>query len=109
MIIHGEQDSRVPMLHSDLISDSQAVWRDFSDDGIVNNSVNGSRSIKNIKFTNAYEVEKTETLYPGFTERKLIVKGLGHAWGGGKPVSVNFDPKAPSSNQFILDFFGLLK
>ena len=107
MIIHGKEDSRVPSFHSDLISESQEVWRDYLDDGRRNSSVRPQTKTSNIRSASGYSVERTDKLYPGFLETKIMVKGLGHAWGGGKPISVNFDPKAPSSNQFILDFFDL--
>jgi poly(hydroxyalkanoate) depolymerase family esterase len=109
LIIHGREDSRVPSLHSELISKSQAVWRDYLDDGKDNNSVRGVVKSETISLPGTYSVEQTDIKYPGFHERMLMIKGLGHAWGGGKPVSVNFDPKAPSSNQFILDYFELIK
>ena len=109
LIIHGEQDSRVPPLHSELISEAQAVWRDYLDDGRRNDSASGIQKRKISRSLNGYEVEQTDTLYPRFSERRIMIKNLGHAWGGGKPVSVNFDPKAPSSNGFILDYFQLLK
>lgn len=107
LIIHGQDDSRVMAFHSALIKDSQAVWRDYLDDGQYNDSVMGQSQLKITRFGTRYEIEQTDTTYPGFTERLVLIKGLGHAWGGGKPVSVNFDPKAPSSNKFILDFFSL--
>jgi poly(hydroxyalkanoate) depolymerase family esterase len=109
MIIHGEEDSRVPALHANLISKSQAVWRDYMDDGKRNNSVTVTTKNSSLIFPNGYEVEVTELQYPNFLEKKLMIKGLGHAWGGGKPITVNFDPEAPSSNQFILEFFGINK
>lgn len=107
LIIHGKEDSRVPSFHSDLISESQEVWRDYADDGRRNDSVRPKTRKSNLRFSSGYSVEKTDKLYPGFLETKIMVKGLGHAWGGGRPVSVNFDPKAPSSNKFILEFFGI--
>lgn len=107
LIIHGDQDRSVSAFHADLISKSQAVWRDYLDDGLRNHSIRGTSTKQSQKFPNGYEVEKTDTQYPGFFERKLIVKGLPHAWGGGKGISVYFEPKAPSSTQFIIDFFGL--
>lgn len=109
LIIHGEDDSRVPSLHADLITKSQAVWRDYLDDGKKNNSVAVATKKQHLSFPNGYEVDLTDNQYPGFLERKLMIKGLGHAWGGGKPITVNFDPEAPSSNQFILEFFGIIK
>lgn len=109
MIIHGEEDSRVPSLHAELISNSQAVWRDYLDDGKKNNSVSSIVEKDQILFPNGYEVSVTQSQYPDFNETKLMVKGLGHAWGGGKPITVNFDKDAPSSNNFILNFFGLNK
>jgi hypothetical protein len=36
-----------------------------------------------------------------------MIKGLKHAWGGGKPGVEFFDPKAPSSNDTIINFFDL--
>lgn len=109
LIIHGREDSRVPSLHSDLIGKTQAVWRDYLDDGKANDSVIGIVKTETLRLARSYSVEKTDIQYPGFHERTLMIKGLGHAWGGGKPISVNFDPKAPSSNQFILDYFELNK
>lgn len=109
LIIHGEEDSRVPALHAELMTKSQAVWRDYLDDGKKNNSVALATKKQHLSFPNGYEVDLTDLQYPGFLERKLMIKGLGHAWGGGKPITVNFDPEAPSSNQFILDFFGINK
>lgn len=109
VLIHGAQDSRVPPLHTDLISEAQAVWRDYLDDGSQNSSVRGRVSKATLNFPMNYQIEKTDTVFPGFTERKLLVKGMGHAWGGGRPVSVNFDPSAPSSTQIILEFFSLSK
>lgn len=108
MIIHGLEDSRVPSFHSELISKSQAVWRDYADDGKKNGSVKPVVTVETVK-SKGYAVQKIKSKYPNFTEERLMIKGLGHAWGGGKPVSVNFDPKAPSSNKFILDFFQLNK
>lgn len=109
ILIHGSQDSRVPPLHTELISDAQAVWVDYMDDGKNNSSVRGRVNRGMINFPMNYQIEKTDTVYPNLFERKLIVKGMGHAWGGGKPISVNFDPQAPSSTQIILEFFGLTK
>jgi poly(hydroxyalkanoate) depolymerase family esterase len=109
LIIQGKTDKLVPYRHAALISDSQAVWRDYLDDGQRNNSARGAISSQKIKFTNNYEIERTDIRYADFSERKLLINGMGHAWGGGKPVSEYFDPKAPSSTQFILDFFGLIK
>lgn len=109
LIIHGKEDSRVPSFHSDLISESQEVWRDYADDGKRNRSVRARTQNSKVRFSSGYSVEKTDKVYPGFLETKLMINSLGHAWGGGKPVSVNFDPKAPSSNKFILDFFGITR
>ena len=109
IIIHGQEDSRVPSLHAELIQKTQAVWRDYLDDGIQNDSVRGIVKRKTTRFSSRYKIEQTDTLYPNFTERLVLIHGLGHAWGGGKPISVNFDPKAPSSNDFILKYFDLIK
>lgn len=109
LIIHGDEDRSVLPLHADLISSTTAAWRDLLDDGVRNDSDQGRSSSENIKFTNGYEVEKTDTVFSNLVERKLVVRGLPHAWGGGKPVSVHFEPKAPSSTKFILDFFSLVQ
>lgn len=108
LLIHGKEDSRVPSFHSDLISEAQEVWRDYADDGRRNRSVKPRVQKAKVRMS-GYSVEKTDKVYPGFHETKLMINDLGHAWGGGNPVSVNFDPKAPSSNKFILDFFDLTK
>lgn len=107
MIIHGLGDSRVPPLHADLISESQAVWRDYLDDGMRNGSIKGKVHSTKTRSAHGYEIQEKKTIYPNFVERRLLIKNLGHAWGGGKPVSVNFDPAAPSSNDLILSFFEL--
>lgn len=39
----------------------------------------------------------------------ILVPELAHAWGGGLPLSPNFDEKAPSSTDEILQFFNLIK
>jgi poly(hydroxyalkanoate) depolymerase family esterase len=105
LIIHGLSDSRVPSFHADLISKAQTVWRDFLDDGKNNNSTRPKITTELDHYPNNYWVEKVTSDYTDFYEVRLMIKNLGHAWGGGKPVSVNFDPNAPSSNEFILDFF----
>jgi poly(hydroxyalkanoate) depolymerase family esterase len=109
LIIHGADDNMVPELHASLISQSQAVWRDFMDDGKKNRSNIGKSSVRRQRYPNGYEAEQTDTQYKDFFERRIMMKGLGHAWGGGKAVSQYFDPNAPSSTQIILDFFGLTK
>lgn len=109
IVIHGKRDSRVPSLHSELISRSQKVWRDYIDDGLRNRSVSGRQRPSVQRYPRGYSVEVSETRYSDFIERVLLIENLGHAWGGGKPLSVNFDPEAPSSNDFILDFFSLKK
>ncbi|MFP5387351.1 MAG: alpha/beta hydrolase family esterase [Bacteriovoracia bacterium] len=109
LILHGTDDARVPSLHAELISQSQGVWRDMEDDGLRNHSARGYKTRKSSMYPNGYSVEKTDTAYQGFVEQVILVKGLGHAWGGGRPLTVNFDPKAPSSSDFILKFFGLKK
>lgn len=109
LIIHGDDDRVVPTLHADLITKSQYVWKDYEDDGKKNNSVRTTSRNEVFHYPNGYSIRQSDTVYAGFTERKLIVEGLQHAWGGGKPLTVHFDPEAPSSTQFILSFFGLLK
>jgi poly(hydroxyalkanoate) depolymerase family esterase len=108
LIIHGEDDHIVPPFHADLITDTQAAWRDFLDDGERNDSVTGQPAVSSYQQGN-YKVTRTDIHYPGLIERKLMIKGMGHAWGGGKALSQFFDPYAPSSNQFIIDFFDLNK
>lgn len=107
LIIHGSTDQVVPQFHAELISDAQSVWRDYLDDGRANDSVRGLVTTETLFYPRGYSVNKISTQYPGFVEMKLLVKGLNHAWGGGLAVSQYFDPEAPSSNEFILDFFDL--
>lgn len=109
LILHGLADSRVPPLHPELISRSQAVWRDLLDDETSNGSVKGNLSVQVLHPRSGFKVHQFDTKYPGFLERRIMVEKLGHAWGGGKPLTVNFDPAAPSSNEFIFNFFGLTK
>jgi poly(hydroxyalkanoate) depolymerase family esterase len=109
LIIHGEKDAMVSINHATLISETNAVWRDYLDDGKKNNSAKKQVTTKRQRFNYGYEAVQTDSQYSDFLERKIIVEGLGHAWGGGKEISEYFDPKAPSSTQFILEFFNLKK
>lgn len=106
LIIHGSKDQRVNPVHSEIISKVNAVWWDYLDDGNRNSSVKPSIKKEQIGFANFVVSSETKT-YPthNIVEKKIIVKGLAHAWGGGKPLSENFDPAAPSSTNTILDFF----
>jgi poly(hydroxyalkanoate) depolymerase family esterase len=107
MIIHGTADPRVNPVHAEIISKVNAVWFDYLDDGRRNSSVKPSTKTEQASFANSYSTTTSTKTFPthNVVEKKLIVKGLAHAWGGGKPVSANFDPKAPSSTTAILDFF----
>ena len=107
LIIHGLADQRVPVLHADLISATNSVLDDLIDDQVINDSDAPKINEQVISSPNGYDVHITDKNYKSFSERKILVKGLQHAWGGGKPLSANFDPKAPSSNLFILNYFGL--
>lgn len=46
---------------------------------------------------------------PKLESKLVMVPHLAHAWGGGVPLSPNFDEKAPSSTDEILIFFDLIK
>jgi poly(hydroxyalkanoate) depolymerase family esterase len=109
VLIHGENDTRVDPFHSQLISQVNEVTLDYVDDGKKNSSAEFSQNVVRRDLTDGYGVTITEKHYKNvnFTERMIMVKGMAHAWGGGKPVSENFDPKAPSTNDFILNFFQL--
>ena len=108
MIIHGSADKRVNAVHSEIVSKTNAVWWDYLDDGIRNSSLKTKTDVTTTRSTN-YSVTKTEKHFPfhNMVEQKIIINGMAHAWGGGKPVSENFDPMAPSSTDLILNFFGL--
>lgn len=108
LLVHGEDDRRVDPFHSRLISDVNKVTLDYYDDGKKNNSAKpvvteNLRSQRNFSFT------VTDKRYStvNFSERLILVKGMAHAWGGGKPISENFDPEAPSTSEFILNYFQL--
>lgn len=107
LIIHGLDDKRVPSLHADLISSTHEVLSDLLDDARINHSdfPVAVETTENFEF--GYKAFITDKKYKTFDERKILIKGLVHAWGAGKPISENFDPKAPSSNAFILNFFNL--
>lgn len=109
ILIHGEEDKRVTPNHSELISKTNAVLIDYLDDGVNNRSNLVQKNEVVLHFPNSYSARVTDLIYSNvnFTERTYMVKGLAHAWGGGNPVSVNFDSNAPSSNEFILSFFQL--
>jgi poly(hydroxyalkanoate) depolymerase family esterase len=107
LIIHGLDDKRVPSLHADLMSSTHEVLSDLLDDAIINHS-DSPAALENVQnFENGYKAFITDKKYKSFEERKILIKGMVHAWGAGKPISENFDPKAPSSNAFILNFFNL--
>ncbi len=109
LLVHGEDDTRVDPFHSGLISDVNGVTLDYYDDGRKNNSATYT-SVQTVReLSNNFGVTITEKRYQtvNFTERLIMVKGMAHAWGGGKPISENFDPKAPSTNEFIFNFFQL--
>ncbi len=108
LLVHGEEDKRVDPFHSRLISDVNQVTMDYYDDGKKNNSAkfiesNVQRDLRG--FGVSIRDRRYQTLK--FTERLIMVQGMAHAWGGGKPITENFDPLAPSTNDFILNFFQL--
>ena len=109
LLIHGEEDKRVDPFHSQLISDVNEVSLDYYDDGKRNNSADFTRTDTVRELRDGFGTRVTEKHYKtvNFSEKLILVKGMAHAWGGGKPISENFDPKAPSTNDFILNFFQL--
>ena len=107
LIIHGLADQRVPPLHAELITATNAVLDDLIDDQIINHSDLAKVHEQVLSSTNGYEAHITDKDYKSFSERKILVNRLQHAWGGGKAISANFDPNAPSSNLFILNYFGI--
>ncbi len=109
LMIHGSLDPRVNAVHSEIISKTNQVWWDFEDDGRRNHSQEPAIKRSMLPSHPAYSVVKTEKTYKlrQMIEQKIIINGMVHAWGGGVPVTENFDPKAPSSSQFILNFFQL--
>ena len=109
LLIHGEDDNRVDSFHSKLISDVNKVTLDYYDDGKKNNSAVPVISESARSFRSRYSYIVTDKRYEtiNFSERLILVKGMAHAWGGGKPISVNFDPDAPSTSDFIINFFQL--
>ncbi len=116
IILHGADDPRVLPLHASLTLASSEVMFDFRDDGQRNNSVQIVRSSSTQNYPNGYVAEITDSTVTStggtIFERIVFERGLVHAWGiagtTGKAVSANFDPLAPSSNAFILEYFGLL-
>lgn len=108
LVIHGDKDPRVKSLHADLIGLVNHVWMDYLDDGRKNNSVAFTDEAYVQRFENGYAGHISTRHYrDGFTHKLIYIRGLAHAWGGGKPISPNFDPKAPSSTDLILEFFKL--
>lgn len=109
MIIQGEDDKKVPLLHADLLNEVHSVWQDYLDDGIRNNTQHYSEESSTQDFPLGYIISKTDRYFKnGFTESTLKIRGLGHAWGGPGEAQNHFDSKAPSSSHFILKFFGLI-
>lgn len=111
IMIHGDLDSRVDPYHTELISKVNEVQMDYLDDGKRNRSQVFIEKEISLSFRNGYSATRIDRSYSSvpFTERLYLIQGLGHAWGGGKAISTNFDPEAPSSNDFILKFFQLKK
>lgn len=109
LLVHGEDDKRVDPFHSKLISDVNYVTLDFYDDGRKNGSATYAETSSDRDLRSGYGYSLRDRRYQtvNFTERLILVKGMAHAWGGGKPISENFDPKAPSTNDFIFNFFQL--
>ncbi len=107
IVLHGLDDKRVPSFHSELIANTHEMMIDLLDDGIFNHSDSPMISERVEQFPNGFKAFITDKKYKLFSERFIFVKGLQHAWGGGKAVSSNFNPEAPSSNSFILNFFNL--
>lgn len=107
LLIHGLDDQRVLPLHVQLISNAHEVMVDLIDDNLMNRSNLPEVSEDITNFPNGYQVTLSQKRYKNYTEQIILIKGLGHAWGGGRPISSNFNPDAPSSNKFILDFFNL--
>lgn len=111
ILIHGNKDPRVDPYHMELISRTNEVMLDYRDDDSRNNSLKVTVKTAEKKTGDGYSVVRTVKNYPkmDFTETSYLVKGMAHAWGGGKPISPNFDPKAPSSTELILNFLQLKK
>lgn len=109
LLVHGEDDKRVDPFHSRLISDVNKVTLDYYDDGKKNNSVVPVISEVERSHRSGYSYTMTDKRYESvnFSERLIMVKGMAHAWGGGKPISENFDPDAPSTSDFIINYFQL--
>ena len=107
LMIHGLDDKRVPSLHADLMSSTQEVLSDLLDDETINQSDSPQAFEQTTNFANGYKAFISDKNYKSFSERKILIKGLKHAWGGGNPISANFDPAAPSSNAFIFNYFNL--
>lgn len=107
IILHGEDDARVDPLHAALISSSNEVRFDILDDGLINRSVKIAMTQRVESYPNGYSVLITDKTINNFSERLILIKNMRHAWGGGKPLSSNFDPAAPSTTKFILNYFNL--
>lgn len=111
IIIHGDQDTRVDPYHAELLSSTTEVQLDYLDDGKRNRSLRMTKKEASFNYPHGYSATRIERTFTdlNFREQVYLIKGLGHTWGGGKPVTTHFDPYAPSSNKFILDFFQLTK
>lgn len=111
IMIHGDLDKRVDPFHTELISKTNEIQMDYLDDRKRNNSQTYQQKEVVLTFPNGYAGTRIDKTYSNvkFTERVYLIKGLAHAWGGGKAVSANFDTQAPSSNEFILNFLQLKK
>lgn len=109
LLIHGEEDKRVDPFHSRLISEVNQVTMDYYDDGKRNDSAVPVTTETQRAHRSRFSYKITEKRFKtiNFTEQLILVKGMAHAWGGGKPISENFDPDAPSTSDFIINYFQL--
>jgi poly(hydroxyalkanoate) depolymerase family esterase len=108
MIIHGEADKKVPLLHADLLTEVHSVWQDYLDDGVRNNSQYFFEENSIQEFPHGYSIKRSQRFYKsGLIESTLKIQGLGHAWGGPGKALNHFDSLAPSSSELILEFFKL--
>ena len=109
LLIHGEEDKRVDPFHSRLISDVNQVTMDYYDDGKKNNSAVAvtTETQRSFRSRFSYKISEKRFKTVNFSEQLIMVKGMAHAWGGGKPISENFDPEAPSTTDFIINYFQL--
>lgn len=106
MVIHGDQDEVVNPVNADkIVVQFEALNRRLAGNGEAANESLRVRSHEE-RSSGGYRYEITDHLRGGrLVVRKVMVRGLGHAWSGGSEQYPYNDPRGPDAAELICDFF----